>query len=812
MFTRKRQRENSISNLEDKNSSGSETFIISSKENSFQICKIKSRKALSDTLKKLKNPFIILDKELISNFNSKSKELKEGELFEQTIDFTKIDKEKIVYLDDETKISNFYSDKKKSENNIIFSNFDNSNENTEIDIEKETFCKLLKFSNYIETECKISDFCAEYNILFENNSIETFYKTIRTPRSYPFRNHLYTQNRIIMKLFGPRKTSKSIYLRCVLANYHFKYSKFRPTLIFDISFITKNIKFSSIKFKQVFYYELFSLFRDIYDVDEFFKMIDFKIVEAMEFINHIINLYFEYIKTNNLECERPLFCIDNYSFYYDKEKSLEKIENATKLSKKYNLYIIYSIITKEDQAEYVKNIDDIYEPGFPSTDFPCFYLSSFRNISEFGISLQNENIEIPNKYKDFFGENAFFLFKYIKEGINFDDYVKNEEIEIRKELEIFYGNTFNRKMYINKLIDVIKNKSLIDYDHDFMLNIPSNYIIINKVKKKFSFEYCFPLIKTIFENLLQKAYFIDINSDEFLELPDTLQSIQFDEYVNEYFEKENSYFGYKDTEIEKVKDDYCLENNSFSEKNQIYTFNEVISLIETNKLKNKNLSNLINKYKGKNLVNNKKLIVVFQKFRGKFVDILFLVKKENSIEYSIVNLQMKLSKTFKIKKEDKKLEPFQMTYLQQKYQYIFDINIVDSYVIYTSIFELKRKFAEEHQDICIFYSRNKRTFVDNKGNVLNKFPFLNNAKVELIPKLTLFINSFQNMIQVSNDKKLKFIKVTKEIDKNVMKIIISKEKVKVEINFMDMESISIKPNDSNFEVKNIYYKIMIDEN
>ena len=173
---------------------------------------------------------------------------------------------------------------------------------------------------------------------------------------------------------------------------------------------------------------------------------------------------------------------------------------------------------------------------------------------------------------------------------------------------------------------------------------------------------------------------------------------------------------------------------------------------------------------------------------------------------------MKLSKTFKITKEDKKLEPFQMTYLQQKYQYIFGINIVDSYVIYASIFEMKRKFAEENQDICIFYSRKKRTFVDNKGNILNKFPFLDNAKVELISKLNLLINSFQNMIQVSNPKKLKFIRVSKEIDKNFMKIIISKEKVKIEIKFMEMENTYIQPNDSNFEVKNIYYKIMIDEN
>jgi hypothetical protein len=39
--------------------------------------------------------------------------------------------------------------------------------------------------------------------------------------------------------------------------------------------------------------------------------------------------------------------------------------------------------------------------------------------------------------------------------------------------------------------------------------------------------------------------------------------MKFDRFGNEYFEKENSYFGYKEEEIEKAKDDYCLENNSF---------------------------------------------------------------------------------------------------------------------------------------------------------------------------------------------------------------------------------------------------------
>ena len=58
-------------------------------------------------------------------------------------------------------------------------------------------------------------------------------------------------------------------------------------------------------------------------MDEFYNTINFKIVEAMEFVDHVINSYFEYIKSNNLVFVKPLFCIDNYSLYYDKEKLIE---------------------------------------------------------------------------------------------------------------------------------------------------------------------------------------------------------------------------------------------------------------------------------------------------------------------------------------------------------------------------------------------------------------------------------------------------------------------------------------------------------
>ena len=322
MINYKRNRSESLSQPGEKSSSSSEKYIISSEENSFKICKIENKKAFSDTLKKLKNPFTILDEEVISEFNIKSKYLKEGESFEQIVDFSKIQTEKILFLNNENKINDFYNSK-ENKNKIIFSSFEKSQESIKddnIDIELVLFKKLLNFKNHRENECNISNFCFEYNSLFQNNSIEKYYKSIRGPRSYTFRYHLSIDNnknikKVLMKLFGPRKTSKSIYLRNILANYHVKYKVFRPTLIFDVAFINKNIGVNDQKFRIIFYHELFSLFSDIYNVDEFYQRIDFLICDTMTFINNIIELYLNYMKENkleitkNIEHSKPLFCI-----------------------------------------------------------------------------------------------------------------------------------------------------------------------------------------------------------------------------------------------------------------------------------------------------------------------------------------------------------------------------------------------------------------------------------------------------------------------------------------------------------------------
>ena len=826
MIGSKRERDKSSieSCNENNSSSGSEKYIISSKKDLFVICKIKGRKALSDELKKLKNPFTILDEKIISEFNLKTINLEEGHSFEKKVNFSTVPKEKIIFLNDEEKINNYYDDIKKYKNNIIFSSLENETNNTS-EFDLEFLKKFLNFSNNMSKECNIIDFCLDYKILFPDNSIEKLYEIVRPKRSHIFRYHVYDSQRVIMKYFSPRKTCKSLYSRCILANIHFKKKEFIPTLIFDVAFIFNNITNNKHLLKKVINHEIISLFNNKIDIDDFINIIDFSISETMRFIENIIMLYLKYMNDNNINHKRPLFCLDNYSYIYDKEKYLENIEKTSKIKSDYNLYIIYSIIDQEDQKEYVKNCIDEqnFNTQFTATQFPICYLPNLRNISEIENNLGNDGYKIPDEYKSIFGQNSYFLFKFIKEGKKFEDFVKKETNCIKEELNFFYCKIQNKKIVIENLIKTIDNKEIFcvenknrEFLKNLLENIPSNYIVINREKGqnsehyKYSFEYCFPLIKSILVLLSKTEFFIDINHPDFLKLDDTARSINFDENINYYFKNETSFFGYNDCEIEKAFDEYCLEaNNIDNNGDQIYEYNKVINILKSNK--SETLLNLITKYKNKDLLHDKKLIVVFQKFRGKFVDILFLVKKEENNNFSIVNLQIKFSDSFRILKKDKRQQPFQMTYLKEKYHYIFGINIIDSYIIYLSLYEDRKKFAEKNPDIVILFSKKIKKIVDGNGEELKKFPFLKRAKVPLISEFDKFVDSFKLMLQNQFDKMLIFKEIEEKTDQDIIKFEISKKEITISIIFRTLRSKTITENNKKFKEGIICYSIIEDK-
>ena len=829
MIGKKRER-NNILIKEDKSSSSSDNYIIPSDEKTFKIYKIKSREALSDFLKALKKPFAILDEKIISDFNKKIQNLKEGQSFEKAVDFSKIPEKSILYLDDEQTINNFYL---KEKNKIIFSRFDKDEDsnikNDEEDIELNLFCKNINFSNKKGKECKISDFCIEYKALFPNNPMEKYYTHIRKDRSYSFKYHLYTdletkdpkRNRIVMRFFGPRKTCKSIYLRSLLASYHIQYSLFRPTLIFDTEYISKNLVDNVNVFQKVFYHELFGLFDDIYDVDEFFKTIKFDPCETMIFIKSIINLYLEYMEKNKiLITSRPLFVIDNYSYIFDNNNILKKIETEATYDTKFNLYIIFSIIIPEDQNNFVSYCYNLNEFNSQKTAYPICYYTNFRNLYEFKKKKKKDGIIIPKEYKNIFGENAYFLFKFINKGTNFEEFVEKEETQIKDELVYFFNDITDDKndkiLIITKLMEYIKNKSEIEINNSFFKKIPSGYIIINRKKSEksddfiYSFDYSFPLVKKILENMIEDSFFIDLNNPLFDKLSEAAKGINFDEFINYFFKKKKTFFGYKENEIEKTYDHFCLEKNSLDEfGDQLFMYPDVIDFLEDNN--NQIFLNLKNKYKNHDLIKNKKIIVVFQKFQGKFVDILFLIKKNECDEYTIVNLQVKLSNSYKISEPDKNLERYYMTYLKHKYDYIFDIKISDSYVIYLSLFEQKIKFATDNPNIFIFYSRKTEKLVNNENEELSTFPFLEKGKVELISEYEQLLQSTIIFLQIDTKTKLKCQKIMeniKNIKDNFIKIQITKKRIKINIKYLGKDFMIIKPNDNNFSNEIIFYKIM----
>ena len=800
------------------NSSSSEKIIIPTDKNSFKVCKLKGRKALSDELKKINNPFSVLDENIISEFKSNIEDLKEGTSFKKIIDLSKLSKDKFLFLNDEDNIEIFYENQKT--NNIIFSSLYNSDFNND-NSDKDLYAKIKQFGNNLENICNISDFCIEHKKIFPNNSIDKYYGMIRKERSHIFRHHLYYKKKVIMKYFGPRKSCKSIYSRCVIANYHYKDRIFIPILYLDIHFISNNIQKNNKSFREEIYYELFNLFRHFEDINKFMKKIDFNETETMIFVENIINSFLEYKEKNKLVQKKPTFILDNYSYLYDNNNKLKSIELNSKNADKYNLYIIYSIIDQLDQKAFVKEFKNNtkFNPLLGTTHAIC-YLPALRYLSEIKNNLIDDGYVIPNEYENIFGENAYYLFKFLKSKNKFEDFITKEEIKIINDLENFYSKVPDKKKEMEKLIEIIDEKKEINFNENLFMNIPSSYIIINKKENEktkdfyYTLEYSFPLIKKILTNLSKKTFFIDITHEEFLNLNDVVMSLNFDEFINHYFKNEDIIFGYKKDEIEKCLDDYCLEKNKLDKYgNQLYLRTDVMKILKENKTNN--YLKLVKEYKNRDKLKNKKLIIVFQNIRGKFVDILFLVQKgnndnniNNNNDYSIVNLQIKLSDTYTISIKEKEQQKYQMTYLKEKYNIIFGINIVDSYIIYITLFELRKKFADRNRDLFIYFSREKYKIVDINGNALEKFPFLPKAKVELISKFTIFVNSFKNLLEEQSNKSFKFIKTDKEPKQEYIKFEITNNEIFVFIQFPGYSWIFKKLNEQKFNIGIIYYSII----
>ena len=66
---------------------------------------------------------------------------------------------------------------------------------------------------------------------------------------------------------------------------------------------------------------------------------------------------------------------------------------------------------------------------------------------------------IPPNYSEFFGENASFFFEFLKKNINFDDFVQQKKIEIKKEISDFCDSYC--KYYLSRIYEIIEKKEVL---------------------------------------------------------------------------------------------------------------------------------------------------------------------------------------------------------------------------------------------------------------------------------------------------------------------------------------------------------------
>ena len=173
-------------------------------------------------------------------------------------------------------------------------------------------------------------------------------------------------------------------------------------------------------------------------------------------------------------------------------------------------------------------------------------------------------------------------------------------------------------------------------------------------------------------------YLIDINSLEFKQLDDASMRIFFDKFINNFIKKniiKSGFMEFLKGDIQSFQIKYLIRNNlsisdlcskNFAEK-EINANNGLM-----------NLEIPIN-------INKKKCIVIFQDFNAKSIDICFILKRNDDDEnknYSINYLQMKCSDNFVINSEFLRTNRYVMTHLKYKLEYLFNINIIESYIYY----------------------------------------------------------------------------------------------------------------------------------
>ena len=703
------------------------------------------------------------------------------------------------------------------------------------EVDKSQFIKIHDYLTGFSNKSLISDFCYNKDLYFPFSGND-YYIGYDRLYSQIFRVHHYHDNELgkIIYNFGPKGTGKSLCGRATIFNYFTtnlvkNQDVFFPAIFFDIKIWINNWNNKTLLLK-ILKYEFMNLFRTFQEWKIFYSEFEKKFNKSLdssvfELISEFIGFYFS--KQNY----KLLIIIDHYSTLYDKNNEIKNIEKICLNKTNLDLFINYEINTIEDQKVFIEFIrimdsvmnsisrieDDSNQINLDKNKIACFHGYELRGLSSIKKTIEKQkekelkknpevsalllNIEksmenIPKDYEQYFGENSSFYFKYIsiKETNNsdFKNYVKKEKFNIKDNIINFLrsDNSISQNDLYDILIKIVKNENTeidalkdLENNCNYLNYLDSSYFLFQRINNnnsiKYKYTYAFPLIKEIYEEIIKlydKTFFIDINNKEFEKLDGITMGNIFDKFINDLIKKKINNSGFMEflpNDIESFDVDYLIKKNY---KN--ITITEMCSreFVENEIQSKDNLIKLKLLGKSKN-IKTKKCIVIFQEFNAKSIDICFLIKRNNNTDnFSMNSLQMKCSNGFVIDDKLLRNNRYEMTYLKYKFEKLFDIEIIESYITYLSIYDIPKKCAFNNRDKFFYYKRDDKTFVDIFERKIKQFPFYNSCKINFIDIddylsfIRNFISFMDEDLKFSLDEKDKdtIIKYEKQINNSVI--------------------------------------------
>ena len=777
----KTKRSNSSPEL-NKRSKGSDDYIFSNTNNSAYTKKhISKFEIFLGIISEIKNPCYTTDEEFLKNAKMLEELEKQDNYDKQTnlpISLDSIDKQKIFPIEP---IEFFRNDFKSKAGNFIFSNLFSEEEKNE----QKIFDTIHNFCNGYYSSCEIPEFCPDYKLHFPNNDC-IFLCPINEDEFYVesmkvFHYHDYG----IGHFYSPKGTGKSILFRSIFMNFvKLNDDRYTPLMFFNIRLLNELIETSDLsKLKKVFLHDLYALFKTREDSLSFMAELDFTKKNIMSIVLETIKKAISEIKE-----KRKVFIIDNYSTEFDKENILKDVIDLVYSKKNFFVEIVYTILNPKDSELLYKNLNSEHHINYNVNYTEKYYY--FEKLKLFSMIRNNfEGRELFDTYASIFGENVSFLFEFNSKNIKFDEFVKLKKGEIKNEMLNFFSG--DCKLFLNQIIDYIESKKKFLYD-EIIKYVPGNYVDIiiepkpdpkcwgddikkEKFPKYYTLNYSFPLIKEIMMEISSGISFINMKNPQFLKSPGPTLGINFDneliKILKELVDKEY-FFEFKKKKkifVEDILEKFYKDEKKRKDLNQLYQ-NAILKMYQDNDiLFQKELFDKTNFFEYD-------CIAVFQNsFFGKAFDALFIIKKEGDKHYNIILLQIKCSDDFKENIGELRL---QAQYVKEKFSFLLNISVINTYVSYISIAQKPKAFAEKFRNKTFLYDIQRDKFVNFDGKEYEKFPILNDS-------IIYFNFDFEIVEKIKNDlimyHKRKIILIKKELnwvnsDKNNLKKIEDKLK------------------------------------